>query len=104
MNGTVGAIIASLAPTVLVGLVFWYILRSLLRADRTERRIYARMEAAERRRRGLPPRAPLGARPGTVEDVLPAGATTSGPDAGAPATGTSRPGSTTPSFPERDAT
>lgn len=43
----------SLAPTVLVGLIFWMIMRSILRADRTERKVYARMEAEERARLGL---------------------------------------------------
>ncbi len=47
----------AVTPTVLLGLLFWLIIRSIIRADRTERRVYARMEAKERERRGLPPRA-----------------------------------------------
>ena len=41
----------SLAPTVLIGLVFWFILRAIIRADRNERKVYSRMEAEERARR-----------------------------------------------------
>jgi hypothetical protein len=43
----------SLAPTVLVGLIFWQVMRSIMRADRTERKVYSQMEAEERTRRGL---------------------------------------------------
>lgn len=46
----------SLAPTVIIGLVFWFILRAIVRADRKERTVYARMEAEERARLGLPPK------------------------------------------------
>ncbi|GAA2247759.1 hypothetical protein N1031_17735 [Herbiconiux moechotypicola] len=45
----------ALAPTVLVGLVFWFIMRALIRADRTERRAHAKIEREERARLGLPP-------------------------------------------------
>ncbi len=40
--------IFSLAPTVLVGLIFWFIMRAILRADRTERKVYSKIEAQER--------------------------------------------------------
>lgn len=43
----------SLTPTVLLGLLFWFIIRSILRADRTERETYSRLEAEERAKRGL---------------------------------------------------
>lgn len=46
----------AVTPTLLLGVVFWLVLRSILRADRTERDVYARMEAEERQRRGMPPR------------------------------------------------
>jgi flagellar biosynthesis/type III secretory pathway M-ring protein FliF/YscJ len=49
------AVIWSLLPTVVVAIVFWFILRSILRMDRTERKAYARIEAEERAKRGLPP-------------------------------------------------
>ncbi len=45
----------SLLPTVAVSAVFYFILRSILRMDRTERKAYARVEAEERAKRGLPP-------------------------------------------------
>jgi len=43
----------SLVPTVLVGLIFWLVMRSIIRADRTERKVYARIEAEERAKLGL---------------------------------------------------
>jgi hypothetical protein len=41
-------VIYSLAPTVLVGLLFWFVIRSIIRADSTERKVYAEIEAEER--------------------------------------------------------
>lgn len=41
----------ALAPTVLVGLLFWFIMRAIIRADRTERKVYAEIEAEERAKR-----------------------------------------------------
>ena len=49
------AVFWTLLPTVVVSALFFFILRSILRADRTERRVYARIEAEERAKRGLPP-------------------------------------------------
>ncbi|UCR88513.1 hypothetical protein [Mycetocola spongiae] len=46
----------SVTPTVLIGLIFWYIVRSIIRADRNERAAYADLESRERARMGLPPR------------------------------------------------
>ncbi len=43
----------SLSPTVLVGLIFWLVMRSIIRADRTERKVYAQIEAEERTKLGL---------------------------------------------------
>lgn len=45
----------SVVPTILVGLIFWFILRSIIRADRNERDVRAKIEAEERARMGLPP-------------------------------------------------
>ncbi|MEJ6619148.1 MAG: hypothetical protein QNL06_00860 [Pontimonas sp.] len=45
----------SVTPTILVGLVFWLIMRSILRADRSERSVYKKLENEERAKRGLPP-------------------------------------------------
>lgn len=46
--------IYSVAPTILVGLIFWLVMRAIVRADRTERKVYAKIEAEERAKRGLP--------------------------------------------------
>jgi flagellar biosynthesis/type III secretory pathway M-ring protein FliF/YscJ len=48
----------ALAPTVLIGLVFWFIMRALIRADRSERKALAKVEREERARLGLPAREP----------------------------------------------
>lgn len=52
------AVIWSLAPTVVVAVLFFFVLRGILRVDRTERRVYAEIEAEERAKRGLPPVSP----------------------------------------------
>ena len=46
----------SVAPTILIGLVFWFIVRAIIRADRSERDARAKIEAEERIRLGMPPR------------------------------------------------
>jgi hypothetical protein len=46
----------SITPTILVGLIFWLVLRTILHADRKERTVYARIEAEERAKRGRPAR------------------------------------------------
>jgi hypothetical protein len=38
----------SVTPTVLLGLVFWFVMRSIINADRNERSAYAKIEAEER--------------------------------------------------------
>jgi hypothetical protein len=55
------AVIWSLAPTVVVATLFFFVLRNILRMDRTERRVYAEIEAEERAKRGLPPVEPAAA-------------------------------------------
>lgn len=47
--------IFSLVPTIVLGLIFWLVLRSILRSDRAERAAKARIEAEERAKAGLPP-------------------------------------------------
>ena len=47
----------SLVPTIVIGLIFWYILRGVIRSDRREREVAARIDAEERAKAGLPPRA-----------------------------------------------
>ena len=46
----------SVTPTILVGLVFWFVLRAIIRGDRNERAAYAKIEAEERAKAGLPPK------------------------------------------------
>ena len=46
--------IFSLVPTIALGLIFWFVIRAILRSDRTEREAYAKIEAEERARAGLP--------------------------------------------------
>jgi hypothetical protein len=54
-------IIWALAPTVLVLGLFFFILRAVVRSDRNERKAYAKVEAEERAKRGLPPKSPTAA-------------------------------------------
>ncbi|MGH1526470.1 hypothetical protein ACRAWC_21605 [Leifsonia sp. L25] len=42
----------SLTPTVLVGLIFWFALRAILRADQRERAAHAHEDKWERSQRG----------------------------------------------------
>ncbi len=44
----------SVTPTIIMGLIFWFILRAILRADRSERDSFAKIEREERLKRGLP--------------------------------------------------
>lgn len=46
----------SIVPTIAVTIIFFFVVRSILRSDRTEREVHARIEAEERAARGLPPR------------------------------------------------
>ena len=39
--------LAALLPSIGVGLLFWFAIRALVNADRTERQALARMDAAE---------------------------------------------------------
>ena len=49
------AALGAILPTIVVLTLFFWVLRSIIRADRNERREYARIEAEERAARGLPP-------------------------------------------------
>lgn len=51
------AVAWSLLPTVGVSIVFFMVVRGILRFDRTERKVHAQIEAEERAARGLPPRS-----------------------------------------------
>jgi hypothetical protein len=46
-----GNIAFAVTPTICLGLIFWFVMRSILRADRTERKVYAKIEAEERAKR-----------------------------------------------------
>lgn len=41
----IGPILWSIGPTICVGLIFWFVMRAIIRADRTERAAQARIEA-----------------------------------------------------------
>jgi hypothetical protein len=43
-----GGIVFALTPTICLGLLFWFVMRAILRMDRTERKVYAQIEAEER--------------------------------------------------------
>lgn len=47
----------SMIPPILVGILFYVIMRSIFRADSTERRIYGEIEAEERAKRAKEPNA-----------------------------------------------
>ena len=44
----------SLAPTILIGLIFWFVMWAIIRADRNERRFASKIEAEERLKRNQP--------------------------------------------------
>ena len=44
----------SVTPTILIGLVFLFVMRAILRADRGERDSYTKIEIEERKKRSLP--------------------------------------------------
>jgi len=44
----------SVTPTAILGVLFWLVIRSILRADRSERDEFAKIESQERAKRGLP--------------------------------------------------
>lgn len=46
-----GNAIFSIVPTLLFGVVFWFVFRAIFRSDRTERETAAKIEAEERARR-----------------------------------------------------
>ncbi|GGF47837.1 hypothetical protein GCM10010922_24600 [Microbacterium sorbitolivorans] len=46
----------TIAPTVIIAAIFFWILRNVLKFDRTERRVYSKIEAEERAKRGMAPR------------------------------------------------
>ena len=61
-----GNALYSVTPTILVGLLFWFILRAVIRADRTERTAYSKIESEERARWSSENRAGDSATPAAV--------------------------------------
>ncbi len=53
----------SLTPSVIIGAFFYFVIRAISRADRTERRVYKKMEDEERAKLGLPPKSVASAQP-----------------------------------------
>ncbi|SMQ71587.1 hypothetical protein [Agreia sp. VKM Ac-1783] len=51
--------LGALAPTVLVGLVFWLVMFVILRADKHERRAFSKIEAEERAKLAESSAAPI---------------------------------------------
>ncbi|SFA89615.1 hypothetical protein SAMN05421867_10386 [Cellulomonas marina] len=49
--GELGAVLAAVLPSIGVGLVFWFVVRALVQADRRERLALARLDAEDRARR-----------------------------------------------------
>lgn len=66
----------SVTPTILVGLLFWWVLRAILRSDRKEREVRAEIEVEERARF----EAELEARAASAADAGSAAASASGPE------------------------
>jgi len=46
----IGGVLTAVIPSVGVGVLFWYAMRAILNADRTERQAIARMDQADARR------------------------------------------------------
>jgi hypothetical protein len=47
----------STVPPILMGVIFYIVMRAIFRADSTERKVYAEIEAEERAKRKNPPNA-----------------------------------------------
>jgi flagellar biosynthesis/type III secretory pathway M-ring protein FliF/YscJ len=41
-------VVGSVIPPLFIGLLFWFIMRAILRADSKEREVYSKIEAEER--------------------------------------------------------
>ncbi|MDF2442503.1 MAG: hypothetical protein JWR01_706 [Subtercola sp.] len=52
MNDVILAL-GALLPTLAIGLLFWFVMRAIIRSDKSERKVLARIEAEERAKRGL---------------------------------------------------
>lgn len=47
----------STIPPIIMGVIFFVVMRAIFRADSTERKVYAQIEAEERAKRQNPPNA-----------------------------------------------
>lgn len=47
-HNALGGVLYAIGPTILVGLLFWFAMRAIFRADKTERAVYSEIEAEER--------------------------------------------------------
>ena len=56
----------AITPTVVIGVVFWIVMRAIVHGDRNERKAYAKLEAEARARRA----STGGAAPARPEDTL----------------------------------
>ncbi len=45
-----GNAIFSVTPTIVIGLIFWFAMRAIIRADRSERDVFSKVDAEERAR------------------------------------------------------
>ncbi len=45
-----GNAVFSVVPTIVVGLIFWFAMRAIIRSDRSERETFSAVEAEERAR------------------------------------------------------
>ncbi|MET0590439.1 MAG: hypothetical protein ABWZ77_04620 [Naasia sp.] len=48
----------SITPTIVVGVIFWFVMSGIIRSDRHERSARAKIEAQERAKAGLPAKPP----------------------------------------------
>jgi len=49
-HNALGGVLYAIGPTILVGLIFWFAMRAIFRADKSERSAYTEIEAEERAR------------------------------------------------------
>ena len=47
-HNAIGGVLYAIGPTILVGLLFWFAMRAIFRADKTERAAYTAIEVEER--------------------------------------------------------
>ncbi|RKR75697.1 hypothetical protein [Frondihabitans australicus] len=47
-HNAIGGVLYAIGPTILVGLLFWFAMRAIFRADKSERAAYTSIEAEER--------------------------------------------------------